>query len=55
MKLIRNADKVKFTYNGPRIGFDVKGMWSYCNDFARNVVLFGVDNASSSHIHKREQ
>ena len=43
-------DKIKFTYNGPGIGFDVKGMWSYGNGFARFVVLFGVDNTSSSHI-----
>ena len=23
-------------------------MWSFANDFARNVVIFGVDNSSSS-------
>ena len=26
VKLTRNVDKIKFTYNGPGIGFDVKGM-----------------------------
>ena len=55
VKLTRNVDKIKFTYNGPGIGFDVKGMWSYGNGFARFVVLFGVDNTSSSHIHNRKQ
>ena len=27
----------------------VDGLWSYGNDFARNVEIFGVDNTSSSH------
>ena len=39
MKLTRNVDKIKFTYDGPGIGLDVKGMWSYGNDFARIAVL----------------
>ena len=25
-------------------------MWSYSNDFVRNVVIFGVNSTSSSHI-----
>ena len=25
------------------------GSWSFGNDFARNVAIFGVDNSSSSH------
>ena len=25
-------------------------MWSFGNDFTRNVVIFDVDNSSSSHI-----
>ena len=54
MKLTRNVDKIKFTYDGPGIELDVKGMWSYGNDFARIAVLFGVDNTSSSHIHNRK-
>ena len=29
--------------------FDGKCICSYGNDFARNVVIFGVDNTSSSH------
>ena len=38
-----------FNYNGPGIAFDGKGMWSYDNDFARNVIILIVDNSSSSH------
>ena len=55
MKLVRNADKIKFTYNGPGIAFDGEGSRSFGNDFARNVVIFDVDNSSSSHTdnHKK--
>ena len=49
VKLVRNADKSKFTYNGRGIGFGGDGSWSFGNDFARNVVIFGVDNSSSFH------
>ena len=31
------------------IAFDGKGSWSFGNDRARNVVIIGVDNSSSSH------
>ena len=36
-------------YSGYRIAFDGKGSWSFNDDFARNVIVFGVDNSSSSH------
>ena len=49
VKLIRNIIKNKFTYNGQGIEFDKTGSWSVYNDYARNVVIFGVDNSSSSH------
>ena len=44
-----NADKSNFTYNSQGMPFDVKGMWICGNNFARNVVIFGADNASSPH------
>ena len=28
--------------------------WSFGNDFAKNVVFFGVDNSSTSHIDNRK-
>ena len=31
------------------ITFDSTGSWSFGNDFAKNVVIFGVDNSSSCH------
>ena len=36
-------------YPGYRIAFDGKGLWSFSDDFGRNVIIFGVDNSSSSH------
>ena len=36
-------------YSGYEIGFDGKGEWSFGNDYARNGLIFGVDNSSSSH------
>ena len=39
----------KYMYSGYRITFDSAGSWSFDNDSARNVVIFGVDNSSSSH------
>ena len=29
-------------------------MWSFGNDCARNVIIFGVDNSSSSHADNRK-
>ena len=36
-------------YSGYKITFDELGSWSFGNDFARNVITFGVNNSSSSH------
>ena len=47
VKLVRNAIKSKFIYNDWGIAFD-GGSRSFDNDYARNVVIFGV-NSSSSH------
>ena len=54
VKLIRNADKAKFAYNGQGIAFDGKGTRSFGNDSTRNVVIFGVDNTSSSHADNQK-
>ena len=34
---------------GYGIIFDSVGSWKLDNDFARNVIIFGADNSSSSH------
>ena len=48
-KLVRNATKSQFIYNGWGIALDGEGSWSFDNDLARNVIIFGVDNNLSSH------
>ena len=52
--IVKNSDKAKSAYSGYGIAFDGKGSWSFGNDFAR-IVIFGVDNTSSSHSdnHKK--
>ena len=53
-KLVRNAIKSKFTYNCWGIAFDGEGSWRFGIDFARNAVIFGVDNSSSSHTDNQK-
>ena len=45
----KNNDKDKHVYSGNGILFDGKDSWSFNDDFARNVIIFGVDNSPSSH------
>ena len=54
-QLVRNAIKSKFTYSDWRIAFDGEGSWSCGNHVARNLVIIGVDdNSSSSHTDNRK-
>ena len=36
-------------FSGYGITLDSAGSWSFNNDTARNVIIFGADNSSSSH------
>ena len=49
VKLTRSGGKSKFDDNARGIAFDGKGSWSFGKEFARNVVILGIDNISSSH------
>ena len=53
VKLLRNAIKSKFIYKSWGLAFNWEGLWSFGNEFARNVVFFGVDNSSLSHNNNR--
>ena len=46
--IVQNSDKEKYVYIGYGIAFDRKGEQSFDNDTARNIVICGVDNSSSS-------
>ena len=41
-------------YSGYRTTTDDAGSWSFDNNFARNAIIFGVDNSSSSHSENRK-
>ena len=51
---INKKGKSKFTYDGGGLAFDGEVSWHFGNDFNRNVVIFGVDDCSSSHIYDRQ-
>ena len=48
--IVKNSDKDRWVYGGYGIAFDEGDWWSFDNGTARNVILFGVDNSSSSHV-----
>ena len=50
----RNSDKSKWVYTGYKRAFDGSGSWRFGNGFAKNVVMFGVDNSSSYHADNRK-
>ena len=42
-------------YSGYGMRFDSAGSWSFDNDTARNVLIFCVDNSSSSYADNRKK
>ena len=51
VKLIKNANIDKYRYSGYGIGFHGKGFYSQpSGGTGRNVIIFGADMSSSSHI-----
>ena len=47
--IVKNSDKEKWVYIGYGAAFDGTGSWNFGNDLVKNVVIFCVDNSSSSH------
>ena len=47
--IAKNSSKEKWVCSGYGMAFDGAGSWSFGNDNARNVVIFGADNSLSSH------
>ena len=52
--IVKSCDKENWVYSGYGIPFDGKSTWSFGNDYAKNVVIFGVDNSSSSDADNRK-
>ena len=49
--IVKNSDQEKYVYSGYGIVFDGKCESSFGNKYARNVIVFGVDNSISSHTN----
>ena len=52
--LVKNSDREKYVYSGYGMTFDSAGSWNFDNSTNRNVILFGIDNNSSSHADNRK-
>ena len=53
--LVQKSDKEKFVYSRYGIKLDSASSWNFSNDFARNVMIFGVDDSSSSCSDNRKK
>ena len=51
--IVKNSDKENFVYGGYGITFDSTDSWNFDNETARNVIVFLVDNSSSTHSNNR--
>ena len=47
--IVKNSGKEKYVCSGYEITFDMTGSQSFDNVFARNVIIFGVENISLSY------
>ena len=48
--IVKNRDKEKYVQSYG-LAFGEKGEWNFGNVYARNLIIFGVDNSSSSHTN----
>ena len=56
VRLTKNTDIDKYGYSGCGIGFDRKLFFSFPGGgFGQNVIIFGVDMSSSSHIDNKKK
>ena len=51
---VKNSDKEKYVYSGYGIIFNSADWGNFGDDTARNVIIFGVDSSSSSHVDNRK-
>ena len=43
--IVKNSDEEKYVYSGCRRAFGGKSVSSFDNDYAKNFIIFGVDNS----------
>ena len=54
--LTKNANIDKYGYSGNGIGFDRRSSFSFpSGGFGQNVLIFGADMSSSTHIDNKEK
>ena len=54
--MTKSTDIGKYGYSGYGIGFDRRSSFSFpCNGFGQNLLIFGVDMSSSSHIENKKK
>ena len=54
VKLTKHVDVDLYKYSGYGIGFDRKEFFSTGDEIGRNVIIFGVDMSSFSHIDNKK-
>ena len=47
--IVKNSDKEKWVYSGYGIASDWASLWNFGNAVGKNIIIFCVDNSSSSH------
>ena len=47
--IAKSIDKEEWVFSGFGIVLDGTGSWNFGNDYARNVLIVGVDNSFSFH------
>ena len=52
MKLNKNADPGKYRYSDYSIGFDARSKFLINGGWAKNVIIFGVNNRFSVHNNR---
>ena len=55
VKLTKHIDIDRYKYSGYGIGFERKGFFSISDEVGKNVIIFGVDTSSSSHIDNKKK
>ena len=50
----KKSDKEKYVNSRYGITVESAGSWHFNSDTARNIIIFGVDNSSSSHSDNRK-
>ena len=55
VELTKQVDVDQYKYSGYGIGFNRKGFYSIGDEIGKNVIIFGVNLGSSSHIDDKKK